>query len=48
MAARKPCTYADLLEVGGVGQTKLERYGDAFLEVIAGGEGSGSDESAPY
>ena len=48
MAARKPATEADLLEVGGVGQTKLERYGDAFLEVIAGGEGSGSDESAPY
>ncbi len=38
MAARKPRTEADLLEVGGVGQTKLERYGEAFLEVIAGGE----------
>ena len=36
MAARKPRTAAELLEVGGVGQTKLERYGDAFLEVIAG------------
>jgi ATP-dependent DNA helicase RecQ len=34
MAARKPRTLAELLEVGGVGQTKLERYGDAFLEVI--------------
>jgi len=38
MAARKPRTFAELLEVGGVGQTKLERYGDAFIEVIAGGE----------
>jgi ATP-dependent DNA helicase RecQ len=35
MAARRPRTDADLLEVGGVGQTKLERYGGAFLEVIA-------------
>ena len=36
MAARKPRTYADLLEVNGVGRTKLERYGDAFIDVIAG------------
>jgi len=35
MAARRPGTYAELLEVNGVGQTKLQRYGDAFLEVIA-------------
>ena len=35
MAARKPGTYVDLLEVTGVGQTKLERYGDAFLDAIA-------------
>ena len=35
MAARRPATYAELLEVGGVGQTKLQRYGDAFLDVIA-------------
>ncbi|PKN31774.1 MAG: hypothetical protein CVU63_22170, partial [Deltaproteobacteria bacterium HGW-Deltaproteobacteria-20] len=34
MAARKPGTYVDLLEVGGVGQTKLQRYGDAFLDAI--------------
>ena len=46
MAARKPATEAELLEVGGVGQTKLERYGDAFLEVIAGGEAADSDEGA--
>jgi ATP-dependent DNA helicase RecQ len=36
MAARKPRTHAGLLEVGGVGQTKLKRYGDAFIEVIGG------------
>ena len=35
MAARKPGTYVDLLEVTGVGQAKLERYGDAFLDAIA-------------
>ena len=35
MAARQPGTSAELLEVNGVGQTKLERYGDAFLAVIA-------------
>ena len=35
MAARRPATYAELLEVGGVGQAKLERYGDAFLDLIA-------------
>ncbi len=35
MAARKPGTQAELLEVNGVGQAKLQRYGDAFLEVIA-------------
>jgi len=34
MAARKPSTHAELLEVGGVGQTKLERYGDAFIDAI--------------
>ncbi len=39
MAARKPGTYVELLAVNGVGQTKLERYGDAFLEAIAAHEG---------
>jgi len=42
MAARKPRTRADLLEVGGVGQTKLERYGAAFIEVISGDEADGA------
>jgi len=39
MAARKPGTYVELLAVNGVGQAKLERYGDAFIEAIAAHEG---------
>ena len=35
MAARRPTTSHELLAVNGVGQTKLERYGDAFLAAIA-------------
>ena len=42
MAARRPGTSAGLLEVNGVGQTKLERYGDAFLAVIAEQASGGS------
>ncbi len=34
MVDRKPETHSALLQVPGVGQAKLERYGDAFLEVI--------------
>ncbi|WP_445683295.1 DNA helicase RecQ [Sporosarcina sp. FSL W7-1349] len=34
MAARKPLTADEFLEVNGVGQTKLERYGDQFMEEI--------------
>jgi ATP-dependent DNA helicase RecQ len=34
MAARRPTTAAELFDVGGVGPTKLERYGEAFLEVL--------------
>jgi len=45
MAARKPRTYNELLEVGGVGQTKLERYGDAFIAVIAS-DSAGSSPGA--
>ena len=37
MAARKPATDDELLQVSGVGPQKLERYGDAFLEVIRAG-----------
>jgi ATP-dependent DNA helicase RecQ len=39
MAARRPGTPVDLLAVNGVGQAKLERYGDAFLEAIAEHDG---------
>ena len=46
MAARQPSTSAALLEVNGVGQTKLERYGDAFLAVIAERASGGSAQGA--
>jgi ATP-dependent DNA helicase RecQ len=36
MAALRPTTREELLRVSGVGQVKLERYGDAFLEVLNG------------
>jgi ATP-dependent DNA helicase RecQ len=35
MAARRPRSHAELLAISGVGSTKLERYGDVFLAVIA-------------
>ena len=34
MAAEKPQTAEEFLQIPGVGQTKLERYGPAFLEVV--------------
>ena len=34
MAASKPRTPEALLSISGVGQAKLERYGDAFLDVV--------------
>jgi len=37
MAADKPRSDEALMEISGVGQTKLERYGSAFLDVIAQG-----------
>ncbi|MHB0915373.1 MAG: DNA helicase RecQ [Thermoleophilia bacterium] len=39
MAATRPATRAEFLEVHGVGQAKLERYGDRFLAEIAGADG---------
>jgi ATP-dependent DNA helicase RecQ len=36
MAARRPTTEAEFLEVHGVGAAKLGRYGEVFLEAIAG------------
>jgi ATP-dependent DNA helicase RecQ len=37
-AARKPRTSAGLLEVRGVGQAKLDKYGERFLAAIKGGD----------
>jgi ATP-dependent DNA helicase RecQ len=36
MAERKPATLDEMARIGGVGVKKLETYGRAFLEVIAG------------
>ncbi len=36
MAERRPATLDDMAAISGVGAKKLERYGQAFLEVIAG------------
>ncbi len=34
MAAQKPCTADGLLEIHGVGQKKLDEFGEAFLAQI--------------
>jgi ATP-dependent DNA helicase RecQ len=34
MAELRPATLAELLQINGVGQVKLERYGQAFLDVL--------------
>ena len=39
MAAERPMTDEALLAISGVGQAKLERYGEAFLAAIRGYEG---------
>jgi len=36
MAEKRPASLDDMARIGGVGAKKLERYGDTFLEVIAG------------
>ncbi|WP_299661864.1 DNA helicase RecQ [uncultured Ruegeria sp.] len=36
MAEKRPTTLDEMARIGGVGAKKLERYGDTFLEVIAG------------
>lgn len=35
MCVRKPRTHAEFLDVSGVGEAKLQKYGDAFLGCIA-------------
>jgi ATP-dependent DNA helicase RecQ len=39
MARRKPATAAEMTGIHGVGEAKLARYGEAFLEVIRGYRG---------
>ncbi len=52
MAEHRPKTEAELLGINGVGEAKLERYGEAFLEIIAAEEaaeeaaGEAADEAA--
>ena len=36
IAAARPSSLSDLAKISGVGQTKLERYGDAMLAAVAG------------
>ncbi len=36
LAARRPGSLAELGEVGGIGAAKLERYGEALLELLGG------------
>ncbi len=38
MAETRPATLDQMAGIGGVGATKLERYGRAFLEVVTGAE----------
>jgi ATP-dependent DNA helicase RecQ len=41
MAKRKPATAVEMAQVHGVGETKLARYGEAFLQVIRDHERGG-------
>ena len=36
MSQRRPANENEMLDISGVGQVKLERHGDAFLQAIAG------------
>jgi ATP-dependent DNA helicase RecQ len=38
-AKERPADEQEMLDISGVGQLKLERYGEAFLEVIRASEG---------
>ena len=38
LAARRPATLEDFARIPGVGQSKLDRYAPAFMEVIAHGD----------
>jgi ribonuclease D len=52
MAARRPRSMTELAAIPGIGESKLARYGDAFLKVINGhgtraGEDTPTDEARP-
>jgi ATP-dependent DNA helicase RecQ len=40
MLAYRPQTAAEMLDISGIGQTKLNRYGDRFLSVLRGEAGA--------
>ncbi len=40
MLDERPQTESDLLQISGVGQTKLDRYGEQFLSVLRSGGGA--------
>jgi ATP-dependent DNA helicase RecQ len=40
MLAYRPQTAAEMLDISGIGQTKLDRYGDRFLSVLRGEAGA--------
>ena len=40
MLAYRPQTAAEMLDISGVGQTKLDRYGERFLSVLRGEAGA--------
>jgi ATP-dependent DNA helicase RecQ len=45
LAAQRPTTRVAMLNVRGVGQNKLDKYGDAYLELLRNWE-QGADSSA--
>jgi ATP-dependent DNA helicase, RecQ family len=47
MARSRPCSLAELSKVPGVGQKKLESYGDEFVGVIRGYVGAKGDPKLP-
>jgi ATP-dependent DNA helicase RecQ len=47
MAARAPRTMTDLAAIAGVGEAKLARYGEAFLEVVNEPAARSTDDDGP-
>jgi ATP-dependent DNA helicase RecQ len=46
MLRSQPTSLSDMAQVSGVGARKLERYGQAFLEVLGGGGTEGAESGA--